>query len=79
MTTLKEQIDELVEQMDEDDDAFVVATEDIRQAIEFEDRIKALELKVKALDGQGDTLELWHKMNRAAIDAIVETIDGKEE
>jgi len=79
MKTLKEQIDELIEQMDEDDDAFVVATEDIRQAIDFEDRIKALELKVKALDGQGDALELWHRMNVESINLIAETIDGKEE
>ena len=78
MTTLKEQIDELIEQMDEDDDAFVVATEDIRQAIDFEDRIKALELKVKALIGQGDALELWHRMNTESINLIVETIDKEE-
>ena len=79
MTTLKEQIDELLEQMEEEDDAFVVATEDVRQATDFEDRIKDLELKVMALNGQSDLLELWHNMNKAAIDAVVETIDGKEE
>lgn len=78
MKTLKEQIDELLEQIEEDDDEFVVACEGTRRAIDFEDRIKDLELMVKALSGQGDVLELWHKMNRAAIDAIVETIDGKE-
>ena len=78
MKTLKEQIDELLEQMDDDDDEFVAECESARRAIDFEDRIKDLELMVKALSGQGDVLELWHKMNRAAIDAIVETIDGKE-
>jgi len=78
MKTLKEQIDELLEEMNDDDDAFVAECESARRAIDFEDRIKDLELMVKALNEQDDMLELWHKMNKAAIDAIVETIDGKE-
>jgi len=79
MTTLKEQIDDLIEQIDDDDDDFVVSNERTRRMKELEDRVEDLELMVKALNGQGDVLELWHNMNKAAINAIVETIDGKEE